>query len=435
MSLGIAAYFRIASIQYQVNQSTEWHDQHDFLREARLAYESGFTYTGDRNRMPLYPWVLALFYSPELSGDEFFARSKNVNIAVSLVCMLALSLAFFRRFSALYAGYALVLIAFLIFALKSPWTQPELPLFTFMALAFALCIESIREPAWGKSIAIGALFALAHYAKASGILGLGIYSCSFLVVLLAQLLGGDRNRRALLRVIGQALAPAAAFGLLLFPYFNENKARYGEYLYNVNTTFYMWYDSWHEAKAGTLAAGDRVGWPDMPAEDIPSLEKYLAEHSLEEIVGRFDYGMRAIRHWACVKFSHYYVYGYCTQFELGAQVALVGLAALFLQRRGRLSAREWQACLFALAFFAIYAMTIFWYQTIVSHPRFILPLFIPALWTFGLIGEARWLRGIRVKICGSAYNPPRLAWWLLLFLALFQVLELVTFRAFELSGG
>ena len=85
--------------------------------------------------------------------------------------------------------------------------------------------------------------------------------------------------------------PILVFLLLLSPYLIESKAKYGAYFYNVNTTFYIWYDSWDEAKAGTLAAGDHLGWPDLPDEEIPSLQKYLDEHSAVEILHRFRDGV------------------------------------------------------------------------------------------------------------------------------------------------
>jgi len=48
-----------------------------------------------------------------------------------------------------------------------------------------------------------------------------------------------------------------------------------------------------DAKAGTVAHGDRDGWPDMPPEDVPSLEKYLAEHTVDDIITRIKTGLKA----------------------------------------------------------------------------------------------------------------------------------------------
>ena len=42
---------------------------------------------GERNRMPVYPGLLALLYDPALSPDAFFERGKQINIILSLVLL------------------------------------------------------------------------------------------------------------------------------------------------------------------------------------------------------------------------------------------------------------------------------------------------------------------------------------------------------------
>ena len=53
---------------------------------------------------------------------------------------------------------------------------------------------------------------------------------------------------------------------MLSPYLRTNKTVFGRYFYNVNTTFYVWYDDWPQASVGTIKHGDDVGWPKMAAE-------------------------------------------------------------------------------------------------------------------------------------------------------------------------
>ena len=48
-------------------------DQSAYLGYARHLYESNYTVTEDRNRMPVYPFLLSLIYRPGMSEDEFAA--------------------------------------------------------------------------------------------------------------------------------------------------------------------------------------------------------------------------------------------------------------------------------------------------------------------------------------------------------------------------
>ena len=53
-------------------------------------------------------------------------------------------------------------------------------------------------------------------------------------------------------------------------------------------------NSWEQAEQGTKAAGDRRGWPKLPADQIPSMGKYLREHSINQIALRLFYGGRTV---------------------------------------------------------------------------------------------------------------------------------------------
>jgi hypothetical protein len=100
------------------------------------------------------------------------------------------------------------------------------------------------------------------------------------------------------KVIFKNIAILAAFILIFFltvsPYIRKNKKMFGMYFYNVNSTFYVWYDSWDEVLKGTRANYDRIGWPKLPPEEIPSPTKYWQEHTLSQILARFVHGFSII---------------------------------------------------------------------------------------------------------------------------------------------
>ena len=355
--LCLAAYLHIAQTQSSKNHNMRYTDQSAYMDAAIKAYETRFAYTGDRNRMPLYPFLQALFYSPDMSAEDFFQHGKRLNIVLSIVCIAVLSAVFFTRFSKLYATYSLLLIALIVFAIKSPFFQTELLFYTLFGLTFILSIDTIRSPSRYKTIALGAMFALCQYTKASAMPGLFIFAFSYSVLLLARLRRHELKTDSLKRLLFSAFAPILVFLLLLSPYLLESKANFGSYFYNVNTTFYLWYDSWDEAKAGTLGAGDHLGWPDMPDEEIPSLRKYLDEHSTQQILQRFRGGLATIFKSACqIEGPFKYAYGYCSQVGLGL-LTLAGSIALIVKRPGlRLSDSSLQIAIYASVFFSFYSL-------------------------------------------------------------------------------
>ena len=189
----LAAYLHIAQTQSIKNRDMRWTDQSSYMDSAIKAYETRFAYTGDRNRMPLYPFFQALFYSPDLSSEEFFQRGKRLNVVLSLICIALLSYVFFSRFSRLYAAYSMLLIALVVFAIKSPFFQTELLFYTLFGLTFILSIDTIKAPNKYKTVALGAMFALCQYSKASAMPGLFIFAASYGVLVLTKLYKRELN--------------------------------------------------------------------------------------------------------------------------------------------------------------------------------------------------------------------------------------------------
>ena len=347
----LAAYLHIAQTQSIKNRDMRWSDQSSYMDEATKAYETRFTYTSNRNRMPLYPFLQALFYSPDLSPEAFFQQGKRLNVVLSLFCIALLSYVFFSRFSRLYAGYAMLLIALVVFAIKSPFFQTELLFYTLFGLTFILSIDTIKAPNKYKTVALGAMFALCQYTKASAMPGLVIFAASYGVLVLTKLYKREVNAHCARNILFSAVMPVFVFLLLLSPYLLESNEKYGTYFYNVNTTFYIWYDSWEEAKAGTNQAGDTIGWPDLPDDEIPSLSKYLEEHTAQDIVDRFVNGITLMVKSACViDHPFMYAYGYCSQVALALVVLLGSLFVVVKNGRESLSKSVTTICALRLSF-------------------------------------------------------------------------------------
>ncbi len=59
-------------------------DQGTYMDMAALMKTSHYTVLTSRNRMPMMSALLSLFYTPNVNGDEFFARAKQLNIFISM---------------------------------------------------------------------------------------------------------------------------------------------------------------------------------------------------------------------------------------------------------------------------------------------------------------------------------------------------------------
>lgn len=370
-----------------VNVDMNTTDQDAYREYVKNLVTTDYQYVGDRNRMPVYPLLMSLFYRPAMSDEAFFATAKRVNTGLALLVLVA-AFFLFRRFTpAPDAAVAILVTAFTVFAYRAPFLQAEVLFYGLMFALFALMLELILRPRWSLAALVGLIGALAQLTKASVLPAIGLGLACLLLRALIAFFQARRKPASSVEIKVNArqpwLAPLASaaiftvvFLAVMVPYISTSKARFGHYFYNVNSTFYIWYDSWDEVKAGTRAHGDRVGWPDMPDEQIPSLGKYWREHTPAQIVERFTQGAALLRDMTIGS------YGYAPFVLLyGVFVAL-----LLWQHRQRmfsewLNAERALGIFFVLAYFCGYFLLNAWYTRIAFGNRFVLALFLPALFT------------------------------------------------------
>jgi hypothetical protein len=175
-----------------------------------------------------------------------------------------------------------------------------------------------------------------------------------------------------------------AFLVTLYPQISRAKTTFGHYFYNVNTTFYIWYDDKAEIEAGTStkAHGDSVGWPNLPDDQLPSLQKYLRETSPKEFLDRMAYGskMSFKRHILPGSYGYSpYIVGY----------PLVALTFIILTYRDKMIRQElWQlfrqqlfTTLYILLYLSCYIVLYSFYMRISGGQRFMLALFLPLMFS------------------------------------------------------
>jgi hypothetical protein len=429
-----ALYYRGAVSQLtHANTNMKSTDQSAYMDYARNLYESNYTFIGGRNRMPIYPTLQSLFYRPGMSDEEFFTRGKYVNAWLSLGLLGGLALILRRFFPPLHTLNLMLIIAFTVFVFKAGWFQTELLFYFVNFCLFLLMCALLNKPSYPLAILTGIVAGLAHLTKASILPGF-VLCLLFLVVQWAWALRGNRPRATLATTpdspalwLTVALLAGLAFLGTVYPYIRTSKRVFGHYFYNVNSTFYMWYDSWAEAKEGTRAHGDRVGWPDMDPQEIPSMSKYFREHTLQQVVARFVSGGRLVV--ANVVNS----YGYFTYVLIYGGLLTAVMLTRWAQTR-RLLAGHSTSVAFLLAYFATYLLLYTWYGVIIAGNRLVLAQFPPLMFVMSY-GLYTLLGASHVSIGGRSVKTLTAVNLVVLAVLAVDVYLVLTERVSSMYGG
>lgn len=422
----------------QVNTNMSAHNQQSFMRYAKNLKEHNYDYLGDRNRMPLYPFLQSLFYDSEMSSEEFFERGKYVNVVLSIVLLLATLCILSRYFSALATAAIMLILSFTVYIFKAAYFQSELLFYFLNACAFVLMCETMSRPSWKMGILTGITLGMAHLTKASVLPGFVlflVFAASKRVYILHSRNRPVRHARPSLHDKKESLHAMLSISLALlsflgvvFPYIRNSKKMFGSYFYNVNSTFYMWYDSWEEVKQGTRAHGDRKGWPDMPPELIPSPRRYLREHSAQQMARRVLDGLSEIHRKARTSYGFY-------KYVLIYLAFLLVTILLDVRRAIQLARQHVFLLLFGLCYFAGYLVLYAWYVPIGSGIRFVLAQFIPFMFSVIYTTNRLSVRSVYIK----SYEKRLKVWTifnaLVLLLVIHDIHSVLTNRILTVHAG
>lgn len=363
---GLAAFYYLGATEHARILNTERGraDQSGYLWDAvgihsgRHGGASGLI--GERNRMPVYPWLLSWLYDPSMTPDEFFEVGKQWNIRLSLVLLGAIWL-IARCFLPPLPSTSLVLaIGFGYFVFKAGYAQVELLYYTFFFATFVTCCRLLTADSAAArfrwAALSGVLAAVTHLTKAAV---LPLVACLVAALAWQATAALLRERRA--RPLAHGLLAAVIFGVcflgVLSPYLANSKRVFGHYFYNVNTTFYVWYDNWTLAALGTYRHGDGVGWPDLPSQAIPTMRSYWRTHDGAQIRDRVVDGMREM---VVVSYQRLAYFKYVSMYLIFA-----GFVAVTAWPDVKAAARRRTALLvFLLLYGTAYALAIAFYKPI-----------------------------------------------------------------------
>jgi hypothetical protein len=398
----MASLYIYGAVQQSRSRNQDWtrSDQSAYMGFARSMRESNYRYMGDWNRMPLYPALQSLLYRTGMSDEVFFVRGKWLNVILSIV-VLASIYAVSRHYLAWHAATNLLLIAaFTLFVVKAPYFQSELLFYGLNFLAFVMTIEMLRRPTWRRALLTGTFWGLGHLVKASVLSGVALFmfwaTLQALRTWRCRVHAGEADaHRVLLRPLLCIALAGVVFLAVIYPYISVSKRVFGHYFYNVNSTFYMWYDSWAEAKEGTRAYGDRLGWPDMPADQIPSLRKYVREHSARQMLERIVTG--ATRMLKDAAHTPKFAYGYFLYLVLFSLAGLVAALVTWRETWASFQRRPFLA-LYLISYFVAYALLYAWFMPIGRGNRFALGQFVPLLFVLSWFLAQPGIQELRIRV-------------------------------------
>ncbi|MGC4084540.1 MAG: hypothetical protein QM736_21100 [Vicinamibacterales bacterium] len=380
--LGLAWFYVTAAGAHatRMNVMKSRGDQTGYLVDAKRVYanwhgQSPAYLIGERMRMPVYAGVLALAYSPTLTDDDFWLVARRVNIWLSLALLVVLGIVFARFLPPLVSTNLTVIVAFGYFVFKAGYSQPELLFYTLFFLTFlTLCVllEEHRPVACLALATLGGVLAgVTHLTKAVMPPFLGVYAAVFLFA--EWMARRERRETARTRLIALGML-GAVFLVVVSPYIVTSKRLFGEYFFNHNTTYYIWFDTGAQARAIMLSHTNADGLVDLPADQLPSMSSYLRTRSAADIATRFTDGFTDM---VVRSYTTFWYYPYALLF-LGAAAA-----AFWIDRSEsiRIVRRHWALVVFLALYAVAFLLSTAFFSTIsgTGTTRFLLahvtPLF------------------------------------------------------------
>lgn len=165
----LAYFYQGAAVEHadNVNVDPGRSDQSAYMAFAQKAHQTQFAYTGQRNRVPLYPYLQALFYDLSLGDRDFFEQGKRVNIVLSIILLAWLYVVFRKYFPQHRATILTLITAVGLFVFKAGYFTAELLYYTLSFLGLLGLGVMLHSPTLWAALSTGVVLSLAYLTKTS----------------------------------------------------------------------------------------------------------------------------------------------------------------------------------------------------------------------------------------------------------------------------
>lgn len=385
------------------------HDQHTYLNMARLMRLTDYERVVARHRMPGYPFMLSALYrdsdaytklsekDPRNVSDEYFLRAKHFNILLSLLGVVAIYL-LARKFLPVMESHVMAWsFAWLMAVFRAPFVQPEVAFYVLFLWSLVLLWRLLVNPRWWLAGAAALILAGAFILKSTVIPLLALFVAVASVRAAWRTLGMVRTRdwsdvSGVLKGLGTALLVPTIFAVVLLPYFQNTSAMHGSALWDVHSRHYLWMESDEEKRFWRNAGIESPEFSPPQGREVPTLQTYLAAHTVGDMVERLREGWDDTR--KMVR-SRYRTLDFIVMTLTPLMILL--LAVGFRHRTRRAMERHWQEWLLIAGFFLGYGLLYCWYEAIGVGPRLALALYLPALF-FGLLAVHRLAEPVVIRV-------------------------------------
>lgn len=403
-------FFLAGNLIRQTNLDMHATDQRAYLQNAWNARGDALPGRTDAVRNSLWQWLVVHTWLEKKMGDirqpideallePHFVAGKWFNVWTSAGFLAVFAFACGRFFPLVTALNLLVLAGIAVLLPRSVWFQAESLYFMLFFACWLCCWRLlIRNPTWLYAV-LSVLAGLAYLAKPSTSPLLAVFILMSAVRFVGAFrpgwlgLGEEAARRwSWQRHLAGLAVFVLCFGLLIAP-----RAVYASKVYNDPFIslpgYWMWTDDWEkEAIPLTINSNFGADLHKWPKSELPSFGKWIREHGWGAFWQRLSKGTAAKMKSFLSPDKIFWRWSLPKKFDprvlpdrgvyLGIPLALLaGLGVVGIRRRAAVGARGEVAvvALFGIGAFSIYTLAYGWYDPIGRGDRFMMTLYLPAL--------------------------------------------------------